>query len=174
MDKKKLAEKANSYAKYVREMYAPSVSDDPQRIVHKENMRPNNFAEDRSDNSGISLPHPRARRNGTADERSTGAHGKVSKLPPAPIVANSVNISSNPERARQYQPPSYMLKNNLGGGGFSSEPESVSVHQQKDFMVRRSHPKKFKGAEAVQPDTASQKPPYKDYLREMKSKREQN
>jgi hypothetical protein len=61
----------------------------------------NNFAEDqRSDNSGLALPPPRAKRNGTADERSVGPH-KVSKLPPAPIVANSVNIvSSNPERAR--------------------------------------------------------------------------
>jgi hypothetical protein len=33
MEKKKLAEKANSYAKYVREMYAPTVSDEPQRVV---------------------------------------------------------------------------------------------------------------------------------------------
>lgn len=96
--------------------------------MKENNYRLNNFAEDqRSDNSGLALPPPRARRNGTADERSAGPH-KVSKLPPAPIVTSSVNISSNPERARQYnlqQPPSYKLKNNLNG--FNSEPEqSVS------------------------------------------------
>jgi hypothetical protein len=142
VEKRKMMEKANSYAKYVREMYAPTVSEDPQRIVridqkenHLPNHRMNHFAEDRSDNSGLSgLPPPlprAARRNGTADERSSGPHPKLNKLPPAPsMISNSVNISSDPDRPRKKQ-PNYKLKPLLNNGS-QSEPETA--------QVRRSHP----------------------------------
>jgi len=95
MEKKKLVEKASNYAKYVREMYAPT------SVEAKENHR--NDLDIQQDYN----PPVLRKRNGTADERASNPQHKRA---PAYQVSNSMIQNSQPEPTRIPQLPKYTPK----------------------------------------------------------------
>lgn len=122
--KKKLAEKVNSYAKYVREMYWPSVVSEDNTV--KGLLK---GGEDQSDHSQNRIPPKK--RNGTAENRGINLL-RNQRLPPHP-VAQSINSDPRDNSRSRPQLPKqqYKLKSNLRGGGSNSEPESLPMLEQE-------------------------------------------
>ncbi len=148
--KKRMAEKANNYAKYVREMYAPQVSG-----AETADTKENNYA--LQEPEVISIINPRRplreqnkkhglRRNTTAENKYNNI--RISVPDNASSLAERQQSSLDSKPSPQYR----------------SKFDSTS-----DQGVRRSH------AVSTKHDVTKEsgKPPVKDYLREMKSKREQ-
>ncbi len=160
LDKKKLVEKASSYARYVREMYAPTPAS-VGLLEGKENQQLSEIQAMRLAHNGNNR-QPEKKRNGTADERG---HIKNLRAGIPPL---------DPSRRPH---PGLPLRKGNQGNGFSSEPEISSDLSQPQFIVRKSQaPKRPKPlAQSVAKETLKpQPPPPKDYLREMAQKREQD
>lgn len=149
LSKKRLAEKANNYAKYVREMYAPSVVNQdsvdmkyPNRFNDaKENYRQNNnfVSEDDVDSVNARKKFVPPRRGTTAENKYNNVKVNLPDNFTNPSLnaredslgAPSVDTSSNkrfgiPKSIRQQ---AQQQRNNiLSNNGFNSEPEMNNIY----------------------------------------------
>ncbi|CDW86846.1 UNKNOWN [Stylonychia lemnae] len=173
-DKKKMQDKVGSYAKYVKEMYWPQVSEQKRLQLEsvKENIR-HPLRRDNEDNAMYSAPVGQQEkkraiaRHGTADNRVnyTQQHKSknVTSVRNLQSYVKDDNISSHSSQNGQ----------NIKHNGFSSEPEMM--HKDEERRPQRRNIKPLaQNSNQSQLLNENQKKPPKDYLREFKSKRGQD
>eukprot|EP00347_Sterkiella_histriomuscorum_P010028 403338967 len=170
VERKKMQDKVGSYAKYVKEMYWPQVSEQKRMELEsvKENLRHPIRRGNEEDNTMYSAPggyqqrKPNIIRHGTADNRISYKNQAV-----AASVRNLHNNSRDDNTSQH--------SGNRNYNGFLSEPDNYlppteETQIKKKIQRRNLKPLMQNQNQPAQQDPNAKKPP-KDYLREFKSKR---